>query len=151
MGIAVTIETTITRSPAVVFARIADIAAWPSWLIASGIVAVTRSAGGPITVGERLRIDQRAAGRAGTFDAEVTVAEPPRRLVLRGVDGNDISIDIEAVLAPCETGTELTWSIRIGLPASFRFFESMARPQIQRAAALDLEALRLRLESTPAA
>ena len=151
MAIEVTIETTIARPPAEVFGQIADIAAWPAWLIASGIVAVTRSADGPITVGERLRIDQRAAGRAGTFDAEVTVVEPPRHLGLRGEDGNGVSIDIEAVLAPCETGTVLTWSIRIGLPARFRFFESMARPQVQRAAALDLEALRLRLESTPAA
>jgi uncharacterized protein YndB with AHSA1/START domain len=151
MAIEVTIETAIARPPADVFARIADIAAWPAWLIATGIVAVTRSADGPISAGERLRIDQRAAGRAGTFDAEVTVAEPPRHLGLRGEDGNGVSIDIEAVLAPSETGTVLTWSIGIGLPARFRFFESMARPQVQRAAALDLEALRLRLESTPAA
>lgn len=148
MAVEVTIETAIARPPADVFARIADIAGWPSWLIASGIVAVVRSTNGPITVGERLRIDQRAAGRAGTFDAEVTLAEPPRRLGLRGVDGNSISIDIEAVLAPRETGTLLIWSIRIGLPARFRLLESMARPQVRHAAALDLEALRLRLEST---
>lgn len=151
MAIEVTIETAIARPPADVFARIADIAAWPAWLIASGIVAVTRSADGPISAGERLRIDQRAAGRAGTFDAEVMTSDAPNRLGIRGVDGDGVSIDIEAVLAPSETGTVLTWSIRIGLPARFRFFESMARPQVQRAAALDLEALRLRLESTPSA
>jgi hypothetical protein len=29
-------------------------------------------------------------------------------------------------------------------------FESMARPQVERAAALDVEALKRRLESTPA-
>ncbi len=151
MAIEVTIEATIARPPVDVFARIADIAAWPSWLIASGIVAVTRSADGPITVGERLRIDQRAAGRAGTFDAEVTTADAPDRLAIRGVEDSGVSIEIEAVLAPGETGTVLTWSIRIGLPARFRLFESMARPQVQRAAALDLEALRLRLESSPSA
>jgi len=151
MSIDVTIETTIARPPDEVFARIADIGAWPRWLIASGIVAVRRSGTGPVMAGERLIVEQQAAGRAGTFDAEATVVERPTRLALHGRDREGVSIEIEARLAPVEAaggpGTALRWSIRIGLPFRFRIFESMARPQVERAAALDVEALRRDLET----
>ena len=148
MAIAVTIETTVARPPAEVFARIADIASWPSWLIASGIVRVERTTEGPLTEGEHLTIEQRAAGRAGTFEAQVTALQPPSQLALHGRDGDGVSIDIDAVLAPAGDGTSLRWSIRIGLPLRYRMFESMARPQVERAAALDVESLKRRLEST---
>ena len=87
MAIAVTIETTIARPPAAVFAQVADIDAWPSWLIASGIVRVARSSDGALLEGEHLTVDQRAAGRAGTFAATVTALQPPSRLALNGRDG----------------------------------------------------------------
>ncbi len=149
MAIAVTIDTTIARPPAEVFARISDVDAWPSWLIASGIVRVDRTTEGALTEGERLRVEQRAAGRAGTFEATVTALQPPTRFALNGRDGDGVSIDIDAAVAPEGDGTRLRWSIRIGLPLRYRMFESMARPQVERAAALDIEALRRRLESTP--
>ena len=150
MAIAVTIETTIARPPAEVFARIEDIDAWPSWLIASGIVRVARSSDGPLVEGEHLTVDQLAAGRAGSFEATVTALEPQTRFALDGRDGDGVTIDISAELAPAEGGTNLRWSIGIGLPLRYRMFESMARPQVQRAAALDIEAFKRRLESTPA-
>ena len=150
MAIAVTIETTIDRPPAEVFARIADIDGWPSWLIASGIVRVARSSDDLLVEGERLTVEQRAAGRAGTFQAKVTALQPPTRFALNGRDGDGVTIDIDAGLAPADGGTNLRWSIRIGLPLRYRMFESMARPQVQRAAALDIEAFKRRLESTPA-
>ncbi len=60
-----------------------------------------------------------------------------------------MTIDIDAVLSPAEIGTSLCWSVRIGLPLRYRVFESMARPQVERAAALDIEALKRDLESAP--
>lgn len=150
MAIAVTIETTIARPPPEVFASIADIDAWPSWLIASGIVRVARASDDPLAEGEPLTVDQRAAGRAGTFEARITALEPPGRLALDGRDGDGVTIDIDAELGPADGGTNLRWSIRIGLPLRYRMFESMARPQVERAAALDIEALKRRLESSPA-
>ena len=149
MAIAVTIETTIARPPAEVFDRIADIDAWPSWLIASGIVRVERASDGALTEGERLTVEQRAAGRDGTFEARVTALQAPSRFVLSGRDGDGVSIDIDAALGPEGDGTRLRWSIRIGLPLRYRMFESMARPQVERAAALDIEAFKRRLESKP--
>jgi uncharacterized protein YndB with AHSA1/START domain len=147
MGIDAVIETTIARPPDEVFARIADVTEWPSWLIASGIVSVTRTTAGPIRSGERLSVEQRAAGRAGTFEAVVREATSPTRLALEGRDHEGVSIGIDATLAAADQGTALRWSIRIGLPFRFRLFESMARPQVERAAALDIERLRRDLES----
>lgn len=147
MAIEVVVDAVIARPPAEVYARIADLDAWPTWLIASGIVRIERTVSGPATAGERLRVEQRAAGRAGTFEAEVTAADEPSRLALSGRDADGVSIDIEAVLAPAGEGTALRWSIRIGLPFRYRIFESMARPQVQHAAALDVEALRRTLDA----
>jgi uncharacterized protein YndB with AHSA1/START domain len=147
MSIDVVIETTIAREPDVVYARIADIESWPAWLIASGIVSVTRTATGPVETGERLTVEQRAAGRAGTFDAVIRGAAPPTRLALEGRDRDGVSIAIDASMAAAGAGTDLRWSIGIGLPFRYRVFESMARPEVQRAAALDIERLRLDLES----
>ncbi len=148
MAIDVVIETRIDRPPADVFARIADIDGWPAWLIASGIIRVTRNGGGPVIAGEQVTVEQRAAGRAGTFAATVTAVDAPSRFALAGKDADGVSIDIDAQLVAVDAvATDLRWSIRIGLPFRYRVFESMARPQVQRAAALDIEALKRRLES----
>jgi uncharacterized protein YndB with AHSA1/START domain len=152
MAIEVTAETTIRRSSEVVFERVADVEAWPDWLVASGIAAVRRSTTGRIARGEHLIVEQVAAGRPATFAAEVTALEAPSRVVVRGRDDDGISIEIEASLAPTDTdagtATLVRWTIRIGLPFRYRILEGIARPQVERAVELDLEALRRRLEST---
>lgn len=151
MPIDVAVDSTVERTPDDVFAAVADIDAWPTWLIASGIRSVRRERTGAPTLGERLVVEQNAAGRAGTFDAQVTGFEPGRWIALRGRDRDGVTIDMEAVVAPTPDSdrptTELRWTIRIGLPLKYRVFESMARPQVERAALLDVESLRLRLES----
>jgi uncharacterized protein YndB with AHSA1/START domain len=149
MAIEVTVESTIERPPDEVFAAIADLDAWPGWLIASGIRSVERDRSGPPVEGERLIVEQNAAGRFARFDAEVMVIEPGVGLALRGRDRDGISIEIEASVHSVlhsEQATHLLWSIRVGLPLRYRVFESMARPQVERAARLDVESLRLRLE-----
>lgn len=154
MAIEVEIAAHIERAIDDVFGAVADIDTWPRWLIASGIVAIHRAqgaAGTPPTVGEAMTIEQRAAGRAGTFAVTVTAVESGRRLALDGRDGDGVKIAIDARLTPAltgQSGTDLRWSFRIDLPFRYRVFESMAAPQVRRAAALDIEALRQRLEST---
>jgi uncharacterized protein YndB with AHSA1/START domain len=154
MAIQIDIAQRIARPPADVFAFVADIEGWPKWLIASGIVAVHRApgrAGTPVAGGETMIIEQRAAGRAGTFAVTVSGVEPGRRLALAGKDDDGVKIAIDAVVvpaAPDHSATELRWSFRIDLPFRFRIFEGMATPQVRQAAGLDLEALRLRLESS---
>ena len=151
MAISVTIETSIARPPDVVFAALIDLDAWPAWLIATGIVGVTRARPGqPAGAGERLTIDQRAAGRASLVKAMVTVLEAPTRFAIEGRDDDGVSTELDASLLAVDGGTRLRWSARIDLPLRYRLFESMAAPQVQRAAALDVEAFKRRLESSPA-
>lgn len=142
MSIDVTVDATIARPPEDVFARIADIEAWPEWLIASGITVVRRTTSGPVRKGEQFVVQQRAAGRTGAFDAVARVVDPPTRFVVEGRDPDGVSIAIDATLAAADAGSALRWSIRIGLPFRYRIFESMARPEVERAARLDVERLR---------
>ncbi len=147
MTVTVEVETRIARPAAEVFAAIVDVEHYPAWLIASGIVRVERLDAGPLAAGARLRISQTVAGRSTVLDGTVTVLAPGAAFGLRGKDKDGVTIEIDAVLAPDELSTRLRWSLRIGLPLRYRMFESMVTPQARRAAALDLEALKRRLES----
>lgn len=141
MAVALEIEIAIGRPPAEVFDHLTDVERWPEWLIASGIVRVVRGEGG------RLTIDQRVAGRATTLDARIVALEEPARFALEGRDRDGVTVEIDASLVPDGLDTRLRWSVRLGLPLRYRAFESMVAPGARRAAALDLEAFRRRLES----
>jgi uncharacterized protein YndB with AHSA1/START domain len=152
MAIELDLEVRIARPPADVFTHLAAVETWPSWLIASGIIGVVRPAGaGPLAKGSTLAIEQRLAGvRTATIEATVTAFDEPRRLTVSGRDRDGITVSIDAVLTADGPGTTLGWHLRIGLPLKLRVFESMAAPQVRRAAALDLDAFRRRLGSVAA-
>jgi hypothetical protein len=150
MTIEVDIETAIARPPADVFAALVDLERYPAWLIASGIVGVERLDTGPLRAGSGLRIRQTVAGRSTVLDGKVTVLEPGAGFGLRGKDKDGVSVQIDAVVALDDMATRLRWSLRIGLPLRYRMFESMVAPQARRAAMLDLEAFKRRLEAAPA-
>lgn len=150
MTVAVDIETRIGRPPAAVFDALTDVERYPAWLIASGIVRVERLDPGPLAPGSRLRISQTVAGRSAVLDGSVTILTPGTAFGLHGKDKDGVTIEIDAALASDGAGTRLHWSLRLKLPLRFRMFESMVSPQAQRAAALDLEALKRRLESAAA-
>ncbi|MEA2620328.1 MAG: Polyketide cyclase / dehydrase and lipid transport [Chloroflexota bacterium] len=147
MTVKVDIETAIARPPGEVFAALTDVERYPVWLIASGIVRVERLDAGPLAAGSRLRISQTVAGRSTVLDGTVTILAPGAGFGLRGRDKEGVTIEIDAALAPDDMATRLRWSLRIGLPLRFRMFESMVAPQARKAAALDLEAFKRRLES----
>ena len=147
MTISVEIETRIGRPPADVFAALTAVERYPEWLIASGIVRVERLDAGPLAAGSRLRIEQTVVGRSTVLDGQVTVLAPGAAFGLRGRDRDGISVEIDAVIATDDLATRLRWSVRVGLPLRYRMFESMVAPQARRAAALDLEAFKRRLES----
>lgn len=147
MTISVETEARIARPPADVFAALVDVEHYPSWLIASGITRVERLDAGPLKAGSRLRIGQTVAGRSTVLDGIVTVLEPNAAFGLRGSDRDGITVEIDAVLAADGQATRLRWSLRVKLPLRYRMFESMVAPQARRAAALDLEAFRIRLDA----
>ena len=146
MTIAAALETRIGRSPGAVFAELAALDRYPQWMVATGVIRVD-SEPGPLHEGTRIQVTQRVAGRETVLEGRITALEPNRRLALEGRDRDGITVEIDAELAPDETATVLRWSIRVGLPMRYRMFEGMVRPQAQRAAALDLEAFKRRLES----
>jgi len=177
MTVAIETETRIARPVDDVFAALVDVEHYPAWLIASGIRSVERAEPGALRVGSRLRIQQSVAGRASVLDARVTSLESGRRFGLAGGDRDGVTVEIEADVRPvtaaaaanaaAATGNEATadaadpaaappsvdpatllrWRVKLGLPLRFRMFESMVTPQARRAAALDVEALRQRLEA----
>jgi hypothetical protein len=130
-----------------VFSALTAVERFPEWLIASGIVKVERLDKGPLTSGSRLRISQTVAGRSTVLDGVVSVLTKDAALGLKGRDPHGVTIQIDAALVPDDLGTTLRWSLRIGLPLRYRMFESMVEPQARRAAVLDLEAFKRRLES----
>ena len=149
MTIAAELETRIGRAVPAVFSELIAIERYPEWLIASGIVGVERLDEGPLQAGSRLRVEQRVAGRAATLEGVVTVNEPDQRFGFEARDKDGVKVDLEASVAAAEDGpaTILRWSIKVGLPLRFRMLEGMVAPQARRAAALDLEAFKRRLES----
>jgi carbon monoxide dehydrogenase subunit G len=152
MTVAIDAEVRIARPVGEVYAALVDVERWPAWLIATGIVKVERLDGGPLRAGSRLRVAQSLAGRAATLDGVVTVLAPDAAFGVQGRDRDGIEIRIDAVVAADDLAadgpaTRLRWSASIKLPLRYRLFESMVTPQARKAAALDLEALRQRLET----
>jgi carbon monoxide dehydrogenase subunit G len=147
MTVSIDAETRIERPISDVFAALIDVERYPEWLIASGIVRVERTDPGPLKAGSRLRIGQTVAGRSTVLDAVVTVLAPDAAFGVRGKDREGIQVQIDAVVAADDLATRLRWTARVGLPLRYRLFESMVAPQARKAAALDLEALKRRLEA----
>ena len=152
MTVAIDAEVRIARPVGDVYAALIDVERWPAWLIATGIIRVERLDTGPLRAGSRLRVDQSIAGRATTLDGGVTALVPDAALGVTGRDREGIEIRIDIVVAADDLSgdapaTRLRWSAQIKLPLRYRLFESMVTPQARKAAALDLEALRQRLET----
>jgi uncharacterized protein YndB with AHSA1/START domain len=147
MTISLELEVSIGRPADDVFAHLTDVEHWPEWLIASGIVRVEVLDPGPLATGSRLRIDQRVAGRAASLEGRVTALDAPSRFAVTGRDKDGITVEIDGTLLPDGSTTRLRWTLKVGLPLRYRVLESMATPQVRRAAALDLEAFRQRLEA----
>jgi uncharacterized protein YndB with AHSA1/START domain len=148
MAIEVVTEVRIGRPIDQVFTHLADLDRWQEWLIATGIQRIARAAPGPASQGERLEIDQHAAGRTGRFIGTVTHVQAPTSLSIDGKDADGVAIGIAAQLEPADSlVTVLRFEVRIGLPFRLRIFEGLARPQVERAVVLDLEAFKRRLES----
>jgi uncharacterized protein YndB with AHSA1/START domain len=147
MTITAAIEIRIERPPADVFDALIDVERFPEWLIASGISRVDLLDRAPLASGSTIRIAQSVGGRSTVLDGTITQIDPGRSFGLQGRDPDGVSVDIDADLLPDGPATRLRWSLRIELPLRFRMFESMVAPQVRRAATLDLEALKRRLET----
>ena len=151
MSIRTELERLIDRSAEDVFAVLSDVERFPAWLVASGVVSVERLDGGPLRIGSAFRMQQMVGGRGTVLEGSITALEPPRRFALQARDRDGVAVRIEASLAREDGATRLRWSLRLDLPLRSRMFESLVAPQAERAAGLDIEALKRRLEQATSA
>jgi uncharacterized protein YndB with AHSA1/START domain len=146
MTIKAEIEIQIARPADVVWHELMAIERFPEWLKASGVTRVEREPV-PLGAGTRLRIEQRIAGRSAVLDGIVTVFEPPSRFAFRATHPDGITVDADAQVFAAGLMSRLRWSLQVGLPLRLRLFESMAAPEVRRAAATDLMGLKRKLEA----
>jgi len=137
----------IGRSPDDVFRHIVDIERYPEWQVAAGIRRVARQDEGPLGVGSRFDVERVTQGMAGTIDCVVTVFEPGRRFAFQGQDSAGFDVVVEAVLVPDGPATRVDWSMEISNHRFNRFLQPIITGQMRRAAAIDFENFRRRLEA----
>ena len=135
----------IARSPAEVFAFVADAENNPRWR--KNVVRTEWLDDGPMRVGRRGRQTARQLGREWTVDAEVAEWDPPRSAAWRSVQG-PVSVRSWVRVEGDATGS----LVRAGADGGFtgpigRLLTRLAAPRMVRQAEIDLETLRALVES----
>jgi uncharacterized protein YndB with AHSA1/START domain len=145
MTIRALVEVPIGRSPESVWDELTAVERFPEWLVESGIIGVQRQ-DGPLGQGSPLQIRQRLGGKESVLEGSVTEWDPGRRFAFRARHPDGITLDALAELGPEPPVTWLRWSLEVKLPLKMRLFESMAAPEVRRAATADLTSFKRRLE-----
>lgn len=102
----------IEAPPEAVFAVVAEPETHPQWRPSA---VEFRPLSRPVQVGTRLVETVRFLGRRYTTTYEVTALEPPRRFVLRSVDG-PLPTVLACELSEANGGTELTFVLEMEGP-----------------------------------
>ena len=147
MTIAQTLEVRVARAPAEVFDQLdrrRALARMAGRERDRAGRASAEPAGRPLSAGSPLRIEQTRRRSVGDRSMRRSRrSRPPARFAVAGRDlGWHHRGDRRGADAGGWVGDDPALDVRIGLPLSYRMFESMAAPQVQRAAGLDLEAFR---------
>jgi hypothetical protein len=138
----------IDRPPDEVFAFVADAANNPKWR--RNVVRTEWLDDGPMRVGRRGRQTARLLGREWTVDAEVVEWDPPRSVAWRTVQG-PVSVRSWARVEPDATGSLVSGGADGGFTGPIgRLLTRLAVPRMVRQAEVDLQTLRVLLESREA-
>jgi hypothetical protein len=141
-------STYIDRPPDEVFAFVADAANNPKWR--KNVVRTEWLDDGPMRVGRRGRQTARLLGREWTVDAEVVECDPPRSVAWRTVQG-PVSVRSWARVEPDATGSLVSGGADGGFTGPIgRLLTRLAVPRMVRQAEVDLQTLRVLLESREA-
>lgn len=127
-----------------VFERICDFPRVPEWR--DGVRSASQHPPGALAVGSRLREGARIFGLRLTTETVVTAFDPDRRWAFEHVSG-PIPVDGEIVVEPLLYGTQLTYTLRVGLVGVRRHGGRFVSRWGHRAMQRSLETLRARLES----
>jgi uncharacterized protein YndB with AHSA1/START domain len=134
---------TINRSPAEVFAFLADFENVPLWNYA--ISETRKTTGGPVTVGSRYRQTRRLPTQSvETF--EVTEFEPAHKLSIRGTLGPFHAV-ATYLLEPRGNGTTLANTMDLHPSGALRLVAPIAASRVKSAVAANLGTLRQILET----
>lgn len=132
----------IDRSPAAVFAYLADLENLPRWNYAIG--ETRKITTGPVAVGSRY-LQTRTIPVQSEESLEVTEFNPGNSLTIRG-SLNSLPADINYVLSPQDDGTILTNAIELQLPRHLNLLAPIAVRKIKSAVAANLDVLKQTLE-----
>ena len=137
---------TIAQPAGEVFAFLADLRNIPKWNYA--IERTVPPSPGPAGVGATYR-QIRTIPRRGEEDLQITIFQPPTRLVIQGQIGPFQATTIY-LLEPAAGGTRLTNTVELE-PASvlLRPFGPLAVPRVKAAVASNLATLKRLLEAAP--
>jgi N-acyl homoserine lactone hydrolase len=139
----------VNRSPADVFAFVAEPRNMPLWYDA--IDAVTTTTNGPAGAGTRFGITRSLPGGQAHNDVEVTEHQPDRRVTLESTAG-PTPFRYRYLLEPNGQGTRLTLDGRIssaGLPAPMGRLDGVATQLFKRGMQQNLNELKRTLEARP--
>jgi uncharacterized protein YndB with AHSA1/START domain len=136
----------IARTPADVFAYLADLEHTPEWNWA--ITNSQKLDPGPVTVGTRFR-QTRSVPRPGVEVLEVTRLDADRRIEVAG-DLASLTARLSYVLSEGPRGTRLTNVVELEPPGRLALLGSLFTGRVQASVAENLGVLRMVLEGKAA-
>jgi carbon monoxide dehydrogenase subunit G len=123
-----------------VFAFLSNLENLPRWQ--SGVLRAELTSPGPIGVGSKAVVERRFFGQRIAADLEVTVYEPPRRMVLE-TETSGVSVQASVEIEPLEpNGCRVTFGMAMETSG---FFMQAVEPIVAQAAEADIEASLIRL------
>lgn len=124
----------VGRSPSEVFAYVTDPSRFAEWQW--GVVSARLAEGGPAAVGSRIIATTRIGGTEQVSTLEITELSPPRRWVVRGVDG-PVRVTVDVTVEPLEggAGSRVTLAVDFeGRGAGKMLVPLVVRPQAAKEA-----------------
>ena len=123
-----------------VFAFLSNLENLPRWQ--SGVLRAELTSPGPIGVGSKAVVERRFFGQRIAADLEVTVYEPPRRIVLK-TETSGVSVQASVEIEPVEPRRcRVTFGMAMETSG---FFMQAVEPMVAQAAEADIEASLTRL------
>jgi carbon monoxide dehydrogenase subunit G len=134
----------ISRPPEEVFTYLADFTNTAEW--DPGVVEATMTSEGPVGFRSTFDLVTLFRGRRVPVSYEVTVYEPPSRVVLVGRNKNFTGID-DIGITPEGDGTRVSWNANFQMKGGARLFQPFLRGAFEKLSTEAMEGLKSTLGS----